>query len=77
VTVRDQGGRLITELTRNDFRVFEDGREQPLSDLALRQVPVDVVLMVDASSSVATNLDDFRRAQKVLRLGWRRKIESA
>src|SRR5882724_927974 len=62
VTVRDQGGRLITELTRNDFRVFEDGREQPLSDLALRQVPVDVVLMVDASSSVATNLDDFRRA---------------
>jgi len=25
VTVRDQGGRLITELTRNDFRVFEDG----------------------------------------------------
>jgi VWFA-related protein len=35
---------------------------QPLSDLALRQVPVDVVLMVDASSSVATNLDDFRRA---------------
>ena len=35
---------------------------QPLSDLALRQVPVDVVLMVDASSSVANNLDDFRRA---------------
>jgi VWFA-related protein len=35
---------------------------QPLSDLALRQVPVDVVLMVDASSSVAHNLDDFRRA---------------
>ncbi len=28
----------------------------------MRQVPVDVVLMVDASSSVATNLDDFRRA---------------
>jgi VWFA-related protein len=28
----------------------------------LRQVPVDVVLMVDASSSVANNLDDFRRA---------------
>ena len=62
VTVRDAGGRLVSDLTRNDFKVFEDGRNQPLSDLALRQVPVDVVLMVDASSSVAQNLDDFRRA---------------
>ena len=62
VTVRDASGRLINDLTRNDFRVYEDNRLQPLSDLALRQVPVDVVLMVDASSSVANNLDDFRRA---------------
>jgi VWFA-related protein len=62
VTVRDASGQLVTNLTRKDFRVFENGREQPLSDLALRQVPVDVALMVDASSSVATNLDDFRRA---------------
>ena len=62
VTVRDGAGRLINDLTRNDFRVYEDNRLQPLSDLALRQVPVDVVLMVDASSSVAKNLDDFRRA---------------
>jgi len=62
VTVRDSQGRLINDLTRNDFRVYEDNRLQPLSDLALRQVPVDVVLMVDASSSVARNLDDFRRA---------------
>jgi len=62
VTVRDTSGRLVSELTRNDFRVFEDGIPQPLSDFALRQVPVDVALMVDASSSVAENLDDFRRA---------------
>ena len=62
VTVRDAGGRLVTTLTRKDFRVFEDGREQPLSDLALRQVPVDVVLMIDASSSVKNNLEDFRVA---------------
>jgi Ca-activated chloride channel family protein len=62
VTVRDASGRLVSDLQRTDFHVFEDGREQQLSDLALRQVPVDVVLMVDASSSVAANLDDFRRA---------------
>ncbi|MDT4895016.1 MAG: hypothetical protein QOH25_93 [Acidobacteriota bacterium] len=62
VTVRDASGQLVTTLTREHFRVFEDGRLQPLSDLALRRVPVDVVLMVDASSSAAANLEDFQRA---------------
>lgn len=62
VTVRDSQGRFANNLNRSDFRVYEDGKPQPLSDLALRQIPVDVVLMVDASSSVASNLDDFRRA---------------
>lgn len=62
VTVRNAAGFLVGNLTRQDFRVFEEGAEQPLSDLSLRKVPVDVVLIVDASSSVAGNLDDFRRA---------------
>src|ERR1044072_8852977 len=29
VTVRDSQGRLINDLTRNDFRVYEDNRLQP------------------------------------------------
>ncbi len=62
VTVRDSAGLLVNNLTRKDFRVFEDGVEQPLSDLSLRKVPVDVALIVDASSSVAGNLEDFRNA---------------
>ena len=62
VTVRDNTGQLVPGLTRTNFHVFEDGVEQPLSDLSLRQAPVDVVLLVDASSSVSDNLDDFRRA---------------
>ena len=62
VTVRDGAGMLVNNLTRKDFRIFEDGVEQPLSDLSLRKVPVDVALIVDASSSVAGNLEDFRNA---------------
>jgi Ca-activated chloride channel homolog len=62
VTVRDHIGRLVPNLTRKDFRVFEDGSEQSLNDISLRQAPVDVALVVDASSSVADNLDDFRSA---------------
>ena len=62
VTVRDSAGLLVNNLTQKDFRVFEDGVDQPLSDLSLRKVPVDVALIVDASSSVAGNLEDFRNA---------------
>jgi VWFA-related protein len=62
VTVRDRSGSLVADLTRTDFKIFEDGVQQPLSDLSLRQVPVDVALVVDASSSVADNLEDFRVA---------------
>jgi len=62
VTVRDSQGRLVNDLRRQDFKVYEDSSQQPLSEISLRQVPVDAVLMVDASSSVANNLDDFRRA---------------
>lgn len=62
VTVRDASGKLVGDLRREDFRVYEDGREQPLSGLSLRQVPVDVALLVDSSSSVAASFEDFRRA---------------
>ncbi len=62
VTVRDATGRLVADLKREDFRVYEDGREQPLSELSLRRVPVDVALLVDSSSSVAASFEDFRRA---------------
>ncbi len=62
VTVRDASGALVTGLGRGDFKIYEDGREQPLSGLSLRQVPADVALLVDASSSVAESFEDFRRA---------------
>lgn len=62
VTVRNNVGQLVEGLTKDHFRIFEDGVPQSLSDISLRQVPVDVVLMVDASSSVASNLEDFNRA---------------
>ena len=62
MTVRDRNGKLVEGLTRTDFRIFEEDVPQQLSELSLRQVAVDVVLMVDTSSSVVSNLDDFRSA---------------
>lgn len=62
VTVRDGSGALVNNLRPSDFKVFEDGREQPLTELATRQVPADVALLIDSSSSTADNFEDFRRA---------------
>ena len=62
VTVRDASGALVKNLSRTDFRVYEDGTEQPLSELQARQVPADVALLIDTSSSTADSFEDFRRA---------------
>jgi Ca-activated chloride channel homolog len=56
VTVTDTTGRHVTGLTGNDFKVFEDGVEQPLSFFAWDEVPVDVALVVDTSGSMKADL---------------------
>jgi len=60
VTVRDQTGQFVTTLTADQFQVFEDGREQPISSFALKRMPVHVVMLIDTSSSVLPELEDFK-----------------
>jgi len=62
VTVRDKEGQFVTDLKADDFRVFEDGIPQPISSFALKRMPVHVVLLIDTSSSVTRELEDFKRA---------------
>ena len=56
VTVTDTTGKHLTGLTGNDFTVFEDGVEQPLSFFACDEVPVDVALVIDTSGSMRADL---------------------
>lgn len=60
VTVRDETGQLVSDLTADQFRIFEDGVEQPISSFALKRMPVHVVLLIDTSSSVVPELEDFK-----------------
>lgn len=62
VTVRDKEGQFVTDLGAGDFRIFEDGIPQPISSFALKRMPVHVVLLIDTSSSVTRELEDFKRA---------------
>jgi Ca-activated chloride channel family protein len=56
VTVTDPAGKYVTHLVRDDFQVFEDGVEQPLSFFASDDVPLDLALMLDTSDSMRTDL---------------------
>ncbi len=61
VTVRDKAsGNFLTDLKAEEFTVFEDGVAQPISSFALKRMPVHVVLLIDTSSSVTKELDDFK-----------------
>lgn len=62
VTVRDSAGQFVTELKAEDFTIFEDGTPQPITSFALKRMPVHVVLLIDTSSSVTRELEDFKNA---------------
>lgn len=51
-TVADRQGRLITDLTRDDFEVLDNGKPQPVTIFANGAQPITVVMMLDRSGSV-------------------------
>jgi VWFA-related protein len=51
VGVVDRQGRAITNLSRNDFAVYEDEVLQPITDFEPTTTPFSLVLMLDMSGS--------------------------
>ena len=62
VSVTDARGRYITDLTKNDFAVFEDGVRQELSIFNHEDIPISLVLMIDTSASMDEKLPTARAA---------------
>src|SRR5687768_12848091 len=60
--VMDRNGRFIGSLTRNDFRIFENGVEQELAYFAPVEQPFTVALLLDVSGSTQTQLQAIRAA---------------
>ena len=52
VTVTDSSNRLITGLTKDDFEVFEDGDEEPVTQFSDKRTPVSVGVLLDISDSM-------------------------
>jgi Ca-activated chloride channel family protein len=51
-TVTDSSGRLVADLTREAFEIFEDGAKQPITYFSTERVPVSLGLVVDVSDSM-------------------------
>lgn len=61
-TVLDADGRLVPDLTRDDFEVFDDGQPRALSVFANDVRPITIVVMLDRSGSMVGNFDLVRDA---------------
>jgi VWFA-related protein len=52
-TVRDDKGRIVNDLKREDFHLWEDGVEQQITHFSRDELPLAVALVVDGSGSIA------------------------
>ena len=59
VTVTDSNNRLVTDLTREDFEILDNGRPQELTIFDNEVRPISVVVMLDTSISMTHRLDDL------------------
>ncbi|MDQ3667002.1 MAG: VWA domain-containing protein [Acidobacteriota bacterium] len=62
VSVTDRNGRYIPNLTREDFRLWEDGDEQQVAFFASVDKPFSVVLMIDTSGSTRFRIEEIQDA---------------
>jgi VWFA-related protein len=47
VTVKDHSGRLVPDLTKDDFRIFEDKVEQRIAYFSNEAFPLSMVILID------------------------------
>ncbi len=52
VSVKDSAGGYVSGLTKDNFKVYEDGKPQQISQFADADVPVTVGIVVDESGSM-------------------------
>jgi hypothetical protein len=62
VSVRDRQGRYISDLKKEDFKVYENGVEQQIAHFGDVEEPISVVLLIDVSCSIAKPRDSIEAA---------------
>jgi len=66
VSVKDRAGAIVPGLAKSNFKVFENGRSQPIIVFAREDLPVTVGILVDESRSMAPKRADVLTAARTL-----------
>ena len=64
--VRDARGRLVNNLQARDFELLDSGRKRPLIGAWSEPSPASVAILMDASGSMATKMDQARETSHFL-----------
>ena len=72
VTVVGPQNRYVTDLTEQDFTVFEDGTRQELSYFTRTNLPIALSLLIDTSASMESRMQLAQEAA----IGFARKLRS-
>ena len=64
ISIFDESGRMVTDLRREHFRVWEDKTLQEIRSFGLDTKPVSVVLLLDTSGTEIKDRDKIKDAAK-------------
>jgi VWFA-related protein len=62
LSATDKKGNFITDLAQEDFRVFEDGREQQILEFYREDRPIRMAILLDSSGSMKEKLPEVHDA---------------
>ena len=66
------GARYVTDLTQDDFEVFEDGAKQQITFFARGQQPIALAVLLDTSASMDERLPTAQEAA----IGFARRLKT-
>ena len=64
VSVYDKNGNYITNISKEEIKVFEDGKEQEIAYFRISEQPFTVALLLDTSPSTEYRIDEIRAGAK-------------
>jgi VWFA-related protein len=62
VSAKASKGGFVTDLGRDDFRVFEEGREQKILEFGREERPITLAIILDSSGSMRDKLSEVHAA---------------
>src|ERR1700730_251778 len=69
VTVTDDQGRFVSNLTKTDFRIFDENKEQKIDFFSHEQSqPIVIGFLIDTSNGMKVHWDKYKEAATELML---------